>query len=74
MATSAGVAGRKGGGHMTGQIAGWVLASVLVINILTKRKHHRSANANVLDTFAALVDKAITRSILRWLARIARSS
>ncbi len=74
MAASAGIAGRKGGGHMNGQIAGWLLASVLIVGALTKRTHRRRANANVLDTFAALVDKAITRRILWWLAWIARSS
>ncbi len=55
---------------MTTQVAGAVLALAVVWNMLSKRRPKRGWTMNVLDTFAILVEKTVTRWILSCLTRL----
>ena len=55
---------------MTTQVAGVVLAVAVVWNTLSKRKPKRGWTMNVLDTFAVLVEKTVTRWIFSCLTRL----
>ena len=55
---------------MTTLVAGAILAVALVWNTLSKRKPKRGWTVNVLDTFAILVEKTVTRWILSCLTRL----